>query len=403
MSKIKVMSENLANKISAGEVVERVSSVVKELVENSIDASSSEIIVSLINSGLNSIIVQDNGVGMDENDALLAFSRHATSKLLKEDDLFFINTLGFRGEALPSIASVSEVDLTTSQGNVGTHIKIKGGELLLNEKTQSLKGTKIEVKNLFFNTPARLKFLKSDKTEFSYIQEVVVQAALSRPDIAFSLSHNGSNILKTNSDGDLLLRIKEISGENVSDNLEAVEKTDRENNIKITGFVSNPQFTRSTKKDIRIFVNSRPIKCPVVLKAIDMGFKNLLPIGKFPYAVLNFEISPSEVDVNAHPTKKEIRWQNPNLIFNFTTSAIDKALTSVNYSKKIVYENNSSPLPFYNTNKCSEDKDDSYFVQNYNKYENKPPIQINYADKFRQVSSSVSSNFENKKLMEITR
>ena len=158
MSKIKVMSENLANKISAGEVVERISSVVKELVENSIDASSNNIIITLENSGFNLISVEDNGVGMDKDDAILAFSRHATSKLLKEDDLFFINTLGFRGEALPSIASVSEVDLITSTTDVGTHIKIKGGEVLVQEKSSAKKGTKIEVRNLFYNTPARLKF-----------------------------------------------------------------------------------------------------------------------------------------------------------------------------------------------------------------------------------------------------
>ena len=197
MNKIHVMSENLANKISAGEVVERIASVVKELVENSIDAKSSDIKVDLETSGLKKIIITDNGIGMSKSDALLAFSRHATSKIIKEDDLFFINTLGFRGEALPSIASVAEVDLETSDNDDSTHILIKGGKVLVNEDTDKRIGTKIEVSNLFYNTPARLKYLKSEVTELSNTVSYIEKLALSYPNIRFTLTNNGNVLVKT--------------------------------------------------------------------------------------------------------------------------------------------------------------------------------------------------------------
>ena len=401
MKRIHQLSVNLINQIAAGEVIERPSSVVKEIVENSIDAGSTKIDISVSNECRN-IRIADNGSGIHPDDVVLTFTKHATSKIEKEDDLWNILTLGFRGEALASISSIAKVTCTskTSDFDYGIRVTAENSEIKQTKIGCSL-GTVMDVENIFYNQPARLKFLKSDKTEFSYIQETVIQAALSRPDIAFSLSHNGTAILKTSADGDLLLRIKEISGENVADNLQTVEKTDRENNIKLTGYVSNPQFTRSSKKDIRIFVNSRPVKCPVILKAIDMAYKNLLPIGKFPYAVLNFEILPSDIDVNAHPTKKEIRWQKPNLIFNFTISAIDKALTSAEYSDRAVVSNISGNLPFNNFYGNSGEDKDTYFVQNQNNFVNRPSSPINYAEKFKQISSSVSLDFEDKKLIEI--
>jgi len=387
MKRIHQLSVNLINQIAAGEVIERPSSVVKELVENSIDAGSTKIDISVSNECRN-IRIADNGSGIHPDDVTLTFTKHATSKIENEKDLWNISTLGFRGEALASICSIAKVTCIskTSEFDYGVKVTAENSEIK-QSKIGCALGTVMDIENIFYNQPARLKFLKSDKTEFSYIQEVIVQAALSRPDIAFSLSHNGSNILKTNADNDLLLRIKEISGENTSEHLEFVEKTDEENNIKLTGYVSNPQFTRSSKKDIRLFVNSRPVKCPVILKAIDMAYKNLLPIGKFPYVVLNFEISPSDIDVNAHPTKKEIRWQNPNLVFNFTVSAIDKALTSSSYSQKSEAGFALDTLPFYNSPKYSENA--TYFVTNQKKDNEKP--YVNYAEKFRQISSSFTA------------
>ena len=195
MSKIKVMSENLANKIAAGEVVEKCASVVKELVENSIDAHATSVKVDLLDGGLREIKITDDGVGMEADDALLAFQRHATSKLIREDDLFFINTLGFRGEALPSIASVSEVDLITCASNVGTHIHIKGGKLEINEPSDARKGTIITIGNLFFNTPVRYKFLKKDYTESGYIEDVVTRIALVNPNIAIKLINTGKTVI----------------------------------------------------------------------------------------------------------------------------------------------------------------------------------------------------------------
>ena len=212
MSKIKVMDEVLANKIAAGEVIERCVSIVKELVENSIDAKAKKIKIDLIDSGVTEIKVTDDGVGMDSNDALLAFQRHATSKLLSDDDLFNINSLGFRGEALPSIASVSEVTLKTSQGGVGTLIVIKGGKLITNENSDSRKGTEITVKRLFYNTPARLKHLSSLYTELAHITEFINKIALSYPSISFVLTNDGKTILNTDGRGNLLKVINSIYG-----------------------------------------------------------------------------------------------------------------------------------------------------------------------------------------------
>jgi len=197
MSQIRVMSENLANKIAAGEVVEKVASVIKELVENSIDAGATNIIVNLVDGGLKEITVIDDGKGMDGEDAKLAFQRHATSKIYKDDDLFFINTLGFRGEALPSIASVSEVKLTTCNSDIGTSIHIKGGELLSEQKSDARRGTMISVTNLFYNTPARLKYLKSENTELANCVSFIEKLALSKPDIAFTLTNNERVVVKT--------------------------------------------------------------------------------------------------------------------------------------------------------------------------------------------------------------
>ncbi len=324
MSKIKLMSESLANKISAGEVVERVSSVVKELVENSIDAGSNDIHIYLTNSGLNGVIVQDNGVGMDKEDALLCFSSHATSKLVREDDLFFINTLGFRGEALPSIASVSEVDLTTSQGDIGTHIKIKGGEVKVNEDTQALKGTKIEVKNLFYNTPARLKFLKSEQTELANVVSLVERLALANPSIRFTLENNDNILVKTSGSNDLKKSIHEIFGLQVSSKL--IEINASNDDFDISGYIVKPEILKSNRNYMITFVNNRLVKNMDINRAINDAYYTYKPDIKYPIVVLNIYTDPTLVDVNIHPTKQDIKLSKISELNELINKTIKNAL-----------------------------------------------------------------------------
>lgn len=365
MARIKQLSVNLINQIAAGEVIERPSSVVKELVENSIDAGSSKIEISITNECRN-IRIADNGCGIHPDDVYVAFAKHATSKISDEKDLWNIHTLGFRGEALASICSIAKVTCIsrTKEFDYGVKIIAENSEVSKTETGCAL-GTIMEIENIFSTQPARLKFLKSDKTEFSYIQEVITSAALANPNIAFTLFHNGSKVLQTRGNSTLLDRIEDIYSLDLSKELHELEKADSKANLRISGYVSDPSYTRSSKKSIRIYVNDRPVKCPVVLKAIDMAYKNLLPNGKYPFVILKIEINPHDIDVNAHPTKREIRWREPNLIFNFVISAIDKALSSNTYQQ--FSEKTDNVLPF--TAKPVTENDDSYYIS-----ESKMPI-----------------------------
>ena len=323
MPKIKVMSENLANKIAAGEVIEKCASVVKEIVENSIDANSDNIKVELENGGLTSIKVTDNGIGMESEDALLAFQRHATSKLLREDDLFFIDTLGFRGEALPSIASVSEVDLITCASKVGTHIHIKGGKLELNEPSDARKGTIITVSNLFYNTPARLKYLKSEQYELSQIVYFIEKLALSYPSIKFELSNNGKIIVKTSGSGNLLKTIHEVYGLQVSSKMVEIKASN--DDFTISGYICKPEILRSNRNDMNIFVNGRLIKNYDINKTINDAYYNYKPEKKYPIVVISIETDPTLIDVNIHPTKQDIKiakYEELNQLINKTISDV---------------------------------------------------------------------------------
>jgi len=324
MSKIHVMSENLANKISAGEVVERVASVVKELVENAIDAEAKEIDVELKNSGLNSIVVIDNGSGMDEEDAHLAFSRHATSKLNKEDDLFFINTLGFRGEALPSIGSVSSVDLITSQGKIGTHINVKGGKVEVDEKSDARKGTRIEVTNLFYNTPARLKFLKSENTELANVTSFIEKLALSRPDIRFSLKNNNNLIVKTSGSNDLKKTIHEIFGLQISSKL--IEINASNDDYDISGYICKPEILKSNRNYMITIVNGRVVRNADINRAINDAYYTYKPDIKYPIVVLNIYTDPTLIDVNIHPTKQDIKISKIKDLYSLINDTIKDAL-----------------------------------------------------------------------------
>ena len=326
MSKIHVMSDNLANKIAAGEVVERIASVVKELVENSIDAGSKTVIVNLKDAGTKLIEVIDDGSGMDKEDALLSFQRHATSKISKEDDLFFINTLGFRGEALASIASVSKVDMKTSQGSDGTHIYIEGGKLITNEKSDARKGTTISVADLFYNTPARLKYLKSLQTELANVTAFIERLALSHEDISFTLTNNDNKIVYTSGSGDLLKVIHEIYGYSVSSNM--IEINNSNDDYDISGYICKPVILKSTKSHMNVIVNGRVVSNNSVNKAINEGYFKFKPDPKYPVVVLKIDTDPTLIDVNIHPSKNDIKFSKIEALQDLITNTINKALTN---------------------------------------------------------------------------
>jgi DNA mismatch repair protein MutL len=306
MGKIRQLDDALSNKIAAGEVVERPASVVKELVENSIDANSNRIEINIEEAGLSSIRIIDNGDGIEEEDCLTAFHRHATSKIKDEKDLFRIRTLGFRGEALPSIASVAEVELKTSTGEgAGTHLVIQGGKMNVHERTNSRKGTDITVKNLFFNTPARLKYLKTVHTELGNITDVVNRMALSHPEISFRLIHNGRKLLYTNGNGDLQQVIAGIYGMSIAKKMLPIQLNSID--FEVSGYIAKPEVTRASRNYISTMINGRYIKNFPLAKAIQQGFHTLLPIGRYPIVVLNITMDPLLVDVNVHPSKLEVR------------------------------------------------------------------------------------------------
>lgn len=332
MPRIKQLSKHLINQIAAGEVIERPASVVKELVENSIDAGATRVSVE-INNECRDIRVADNGCGIHPDDILLAFSKHATSKLQEDEDLFDIHTLGFRGEALASIISISKLTCITRTKDfeTGTKVKCENSEVSQVE-TGCAIGTIMDIRDLFYNVPVRLKFLKNQNTEFSYIQEIIQSIALSHPEVAIELKKFGRTVLNTTGQNNLTQTIKEVFSSDVTNNLKEVLKTDDLSGLKISGFVSTPDYTRSSKKNYHIYINSRVVKCPIFQKAIDMVYKHLTANNKYPFVVLNLEIPPHDVDVNVHPTKKEVRYRNPNQIFNFIYSAVEAGLA--NYVEK---------------------------------------------------------------------
>lgn len=328
MARIKQLSKHLINQIAAGEVIERPSSVVKELTENSVDAGATKISIE-INNDCRDIRVADNGCGIYPDDIMLAFSKHATSKIATDEDLFNIHTLGFRGEALSSIISISKLTCTTRTADfdTGTKVKCENSEVKQVE-TGCAIGTIMDIRDLFYNIPARLKFLKSSNTEFSYIQELVQSIALAHPECSFELKKNGKIVLKTSGQNNLLQTIKEVYSTDIISNLKEVLKTDQLAGMKISGYVSTPNYTRSSKKGYHIYINGRTVKCPVFQKAIDTAYKSLIANGKYPFVVLNLELPPADVDVNVHPTKKEVRYKNTNQVFNFIFASIQAGLTN---------------------------------------------------------------------------
>ncbi len=324
MSKIKVMDEVLANKIAAGEVVEKTMNVVKELVENSIDAKSSEITIKLIDSGVKEIEVSDNGIGMDREDAVMAFSRHATSKLKNLDDLFYIESLGFRGEALPSIASVSNVCLKTSNGETGTLVTLEGGENIKVSSCDLQEGTTITVSDLFYNTPVRLKYLKNLYVELSNIVEYVDKMALSYPDIKFCLINNDKVLLRTDGSGDLLKVIYQIYGVDVTKKMISI--SGENDDYYISGFISYPEVTKSNRNGITTLVNGRVIKNNELNKIIIDSYHTYIPKDKFPIVVLNIDVDPILIDINIHPTKMDIKFSKMDTLKELVVDLVSKKL-----------------------------------------------------------------------------
>lgn len=344
MSKIKVMDEILANKIAAGEVIEKCVSIVKELVENSIDAKSSNIRVDLINSGVTEIKVTDDGVGMDHDDAVLAFQRHATSKLKSEDDLFKISSLGFRGEALPSIASVSEVSLKTSTGDKGTYILIKGGKIITNESCDARCGTEIIVRKLFYNTPARLKHLSSLYSELANISDFINKIALSYPDISFILTNDGKTLLNTSGNGNLLKVINNIYGIDITKKMIEINNTDGEYNIY--GYISMPEVTKSSRNHMITIVNGRVVRNQEVNKTINDSYHTFKPDDRYPIVVLKIDVDTSLVDVNIHPTKQDVKFGKLEELKELISSTISEELKKIRLIPKI--ENKEYDIPINN-------------------------------------------------------
>ena len=327
MGKIEVMSENLANKIAAGEVVEKCMNVVKELVENSIDAKASEIKIDLIDSGVKEITVIDNGIGMDKDDAVLAFSRHATSKVKSLEDLFYIDSLGFRGEALPSIAAVSTVELKTSNGKTGTLVIIDGGDIKEVSNSDLKEGTRITVKNLFYNTPVRLKYLKNLYTELANICDYVNKMALSFPNIRYKLTNNGKVLLNTDGSGNLLKVISNVYGNDVARRMTDISNSN--DDYEINGYISYPDCFRSSKNNINILVNGRVIKNNEINKVIIDAYHTYVHEGKYPIIVLNILVDPILIDVNVHPTKMDIKFSKMDTLKELLTKSIKDKLESL--------------------------------------------------------------------------
>ena len=334
MSKVQILDKITANQIAAGEVVENPASVVKELVENALDAGATQVEVTVFEGGTEYIRVVDNGSGMNKEDAETAVLRHATSKLRTAEDLLNLATLGFRGEALPSIASVSHFSLITrtNDGDMATAIKIDGGGTAEVSETGGNLGTTIVVENLFYNVPARRKFLKSVPTELRHITETISKLALGRTDVAFKLINGDKEVLATSGDGDLKTAIRSLYGSQVADNLLAVDYVFE--NVKVKGYISKPTLLKNTRQWQSIFINGRYISNLMISKAISHAYQSMIPKSGFPFAVLQLELDRASVDVNVHPQKAEVKFSDEGVIYRAVYHALDKALTKPNEAKR---------------------------------------------------------------------
>ena len=353
MGNIVLLDDLTINKIAAGEVIERPASVVKELVENSIDAGATNITIETKNGGISYIRITDNGKGFMPDDMEIAFERHATSKIRKADDLETVTSMGFRGEALASIAAISNVVLIskTEENEIGKKIEVKGGNIINLEDAGCPKGTTITVTDLFYNTPVRYKFLKKDFTEAGYIEDTVTRIALVHPEIAIKLINSGKVIIQTSGNGDMKSVIYNIYGKDVAENI--IDVNYEYEDMKVTGVVGKPVIARSNRSNQLFFVNKRYIKDKVLTSAAEQGFKGLLTVGKYGFLVLNIEMNPQKVDVNVHPAKLEVRFEDENKVFKAIYHAVKDSLlkedlipdkTKIELDKQNSWKMNTSPM-----------------------------------------------------------
>lgn len=344
MGSIVLLDEQTINKIAAGEVVDRPSSIVKELVENSIDAKATSITVEIKKGGISYIKIIDNGIGFASDDVEMAFERHATSKIRKEEDLMHITSMGFRGEALASIAAISKVTLTSKsiKEDVGIKVKVEGGNILSVESAPAVTGTKIEISDVFYNVPARFKFLKKDYTEAGYIEDVMIRIALANPQVSFKYINNGKTILQTSGNNDLKSTIYDLFGKEIYQNVIPVEH--EVGDIKVSGMIGLPSISRSTRMHQFTFINSRYIKDKTLNTAIDKACEQKFAINKFAFIVLNMSIHPSHIDVNVHPAKLEVKFDDEARVFD-----------SIYYAVRSALEKNNENLSPFTTIKREED------------------------------------------------
>ncbi len=338
MGNIVLLDELTINKIAAGEVIERPASVVKEMVENSIDAGATNITVEIKNGGISYIRVTDNGKGIASDDLEIAFERHATSKIRSADDLDVVKSMGFRGEALASIAAIANVELISKTANqeIGYKVVVEAGNVLSKEEAGCPTGTTITVRNLFFNTPVRYKFLRKDYTESGYIEDVMTRIAIAHPEVAVKLINTGKTIIQTNGNGDLKTVIYSIYGKDIAENILSVDY--EYDDIKITGALGRPEIARSNRSNQIFFINERYVKDKVLQAATEQAFKGLIPLGKFAFLTLNIEMNPSAVDVNVHPAKLEVRFENEDKMFKAVYHAIKDSLLKGNMEANTIYQ-----------------------------------------------------------------
>ena len=354
--KIIELDEHLANKIAAGEVIERPASVVKELLENAIDAKSTQITVKIEESGLKSIEMIDNGEGIAHDEVAVALKRHATSKIKDVDDLFRIRTLGFRGEALPSIASVSELTINTSVADngdeSGTLLVAKGGDIIQNSPAPKRVGTRIKVENLFYNTPARLKYIKSLQAELGHITDIINRLSLAHPEVAFTLINDGREMMKTAGTGDLKQALAGVYGISTAKKMIAISAQDLD--FDVTGYVSLPELTRANRNYITVLLNGRYIKNFLINRAIVDGYGSKLMVGRFPIAVIDIKIDPFLADVNVHPTKQEVRISKERELMVLISQAIRQALQPQTLIPDALENLTQQTKPVYPTSKSEQ-------------------------------------------------
>ena len=326
MGNIVLLDELTINQIAAGEVIERPASVVKELIENSIDAGATNITIEIKNGGISYIRITDNGKGIMPDDMEIAFERHATSKIRQAKDLETVKSMGFRGEALASIAAIARVELVskTESSDIGRKVVVEGGKVISNEEIGCPKGTTITVQNLFFNTPVRYKFLKKDFTEFGYIEDAVTRIALINPNIAIRLINSGKTVIQTSGNNDMKTVIYNIYGKDIAENCLNVDYTYED--IKVTGVVGKPIISRSNRSNQLFFVNKRYVKDKALTSAAEQGFKGMITIGKFGFLILNISVDPHKVDVNVHPAKLEVRFEEESKVFKAIYHSIKETL-----------------------------------------------------------------------------